>query len=98
MLRLRSQQPSLTQPYRDVSYGGQPTPVSAPMFYIPPVLQVFGRSGADPERVSFTLSNRYAPRTRFDEVFMMTTAVTCGAQDFLGFFTLIEKIARDPSA
>ncbi len=49
--------------------------------------------------LAYALSNRigrYAPRTRFAEVFMVDDDGDVGAQDFLGFFTLIEKIDRDP--
>jgi hypothetical protein len=49
--------------------------------------------------LAFTLSNRigrYAPRTRFAEVFMVDDDGDVRAADFLGFFTLIEKIERDP--
>jgi hypothetical protein len=49
--------------------------------------------------VAFALSNRigrYAPRTRFAEVFMVDDGGDVRAASFLGFFTLIEKIARDP--
>jgi hypothetical protein len=49
--------------------------------------------------LAFALSNRigrYAPRTRFAEVFMVDDDGDVGADDFLGFFTLIEKIERDP--
>jgi hypothetical protein len=48
---------------------------------------------------AFALSNRigrYAPRTRFAEVFMVDDGGDVRAGSFLGFFTLIEKIARDP--
>ena len=48
--------------------------------------------------LTYALSNRigrYAPRTRFAEVFMVDDAGDVGAQDFVGFFTLIEKIDRD---
>jgi hypothetical protein len=49
--------------------------------------------------LAFALSNRigrYAPRTRFAEVFMVDDGGDVRAGSFLGFFTLIEKIARDP--
>jgi hypothetical protein len=49
--------------------------------------------------VAFALSNRigrYAPRTRFAEVFMVDDDGDVRAENFLGFFTLIEKIDRDP--
>jgi hypothetical protein len=49
---------------------------------------------------AFALSNRigrYAPRTRFAEVFMVDDGGDVRAASFLGFFTLIEKIARDPA-
>ena len=49
--------------------------------------------------LAFALSNRigrYAPRTRFAEVFMVDDGGNVRAGNFLGFFTLIEKIARDP--
>jgi hypothetical protein len=49
--------------------------------------------------LAFALSNRigrYAPRTRFAEVFMVDDAGDVRAGNFLGFFTLIEKIDRDP--
>ena len=49
--------------------------------------------------LAFELSNRigrYAPRTRFAEVFMVNDGGDVRAANFLGFFTLIEKIARDP--
>ena len=49
--------------------------------------------------LAFALSNRigrYAPRTRFAEVFMVNDGGDVRAASFLGFFTLIEKIARDP--
>src|SRR5688572_2196607 len=48
---------------------------------------------------SFELSNRigrYAPRTRFAEVFMVDDGGDLRAGNFLGFFTLIEKIGRAP--
>ena len=51
--------------------------------------------------LAFALSNRigrYAPRTRFAEVFMVDDGGDVRAESFLGFFTLIEKIARVPSA
>jgi hypothetical protein len=47
---------------------------------------------------AFALSNRigrYAPRTRFAEVFMVDDGGDVRAGSFLGFFTLIEKIERD---
>jgi len=49
--------------------------------------------------VAFALSNRigrYAPRTRFAEVFLVDDGGDVRAGSFLGFFTLIEKIERDP--
>src|SRR6185503_16211781 len=49
--------------------------------------------------LAFELSNRigrYAPRTRFAEVFMVDDGGDVRATNFLGFFTLIEKIGRDP--
>jgi hypothetical protein len=49
--------------------------------------------------LGFALSNRigrYAPRTRFAEVFMVDDGGDVRAASFLGFFTLIEKIARGP--
>ena len=49
--------------------------------------------------LAFALSNRigrYAPRTRFAEVFMVDDRGDVRAESFLGFFTLIEKITRDP--
>jgi hypothetical protein len=49
--------------------------------------------------LAFALSNRigrYAPRTRFAEVFMVDNGGDVRRDSFLGFFTLIEKIARDP--
>ena len=49
--------------------------------------------------VAFELSNRigrYAPRTRFAEVFMVDDGGDVRAESFLGFFTLIEKINRGP--
>jgi len=49
--------------------------------------------------LAFSLSNRigrYAPRTRFAEVFMVDDGGDVRTGSFLGFFTLIEKIARDP--
>jgi hypothetical protein len=49
--------------------------------------------------LAFALSNRigrYAPRTRFAEVFMVDDGGDVSARNFLGFFTLIEKIGRDP--
>jgi hypothetical protein len=48
--------------------------------------------------LAFALSNRigrYAPRTRFAEVFMVDDGGDVRAESFLGFFTLIEKITRD---
>jgi hypothetical protein len=47
--------------------------------------------------LAFDLSNRigrYAPRTRFAEVFMVDDGGDVRAANFLGFFTLIEKIDR----
>jgi hypothetical protein len=49
--------------------------------------------------LAFALSNRigrYAPRTRFAEVFMVDDRGDVRAASFLGFFTLVEKITRDP--
>jgi hypothetical protein len=49
--------------------------------------------------VAFALSNRigrYAPRTRFAEMFMVDDGGDVRAESFLGFYTLIEKIDRDP--
>jgi len=49
--------------------------------------------------LAFELSNRigrYAPRTRFAEVFMVDDGGDVRAGNFLGFFTLIEKIERGP--
>src|SRR5687767_8611530 len=49
--------------------------------------------------LAFALSNRigrYAPRTRFAEVFMVDDGGDVRAGNFLGFFTLIEKIERAP--
>jgi hypothetical protein len=49
--------------------------------------------------LAFALSNRigrYAPRTRFAEVFMVDDRGDVSGGSFLGFFTLIEKIARHP--
>ena len=49
--------------------------------------------------LAFELSNRigrYAPRTRFAEVFLVDDGGDVRAGHFLGFFTLIEKIDRDP--
>jgi hypothetical protein len=49
--------------------------------------------------LSFALSNRigrYAPRTRFAEAFVVDDGGDVRAGNFLGFFTLIEKIERDP--
>jgi len=48
--------------------------------------------------LAFALSNRigrYAPRTRFAEVFLVDDGGDVRAGSFLGFFTLIEKIERD---
>ena len=48
--------------------------------------------------LAFALSNRigrYAPRTRFAEVFMVDDGGDVRAGSFLGLFTLIEKITRD---
>ena len=48
---------------------------------------------------ALALSNRigrYAPRTRFAEVFMVDDGGDVRAGSFLGFFTLIERIERDP--
>jgi hypothetical protein len=48
--------------------------------------------------LAFALSNRigrYAPRTRFAEAFMVDDDGDVRAGNFLGFFTLIEKIERD---
>jgi hypothetical protein len=50
--------------------------------------------------LAFAISNRigrYAPRTRFAEVFMVDDGGDVRAANFLGFFTLIEKIGRDPA-
>jgi hypothetical protein len=50
--------------------------------------------------LAFALSNRigrYAPRTRFAEVFMVDDGGDVRAGSFLGFYTLIEKIERDPA-
>jgi hypothetical protein len=47
--------------------------------------------------LAFSLSNRigrYAPRTRFAEVFMVDDGGDVRAGSFLGLFTLIEKISR----
>ena len=47
--------------------------------------------------LAFALSNRigrYAPRTRFAEVFLVDDDGDVRAENFLGFFTLIEKIDR----
>ncbi|HWA77318.1 MAG TPA: CotH kinase family protein [Polyangiaceae bacterium] len=47
--------------------------------------------------LGFALSNRigrYAPRTRFVEVFLADSGGDVRNQDFLGFYTLIEKIKR----
>ena len=47
--------------------------------------------------LAFSLSNRigrYAPRTRFAEVFMVDDGGDVRAGSFLGLFTLIEKITR----
>ena len=49
--------------------------------------------------LAFALSNRigrYAPRTRFAEAFMVDDGGDVRDANFLGFFTLIEKIERDP--
>jgi hypothetical protein len=49
--------------------------------------------------LAFAISNRigrYAPRTRFAEAFVVDDGGDVRAGNFLGFFTLIEKIARDP--
>jgi hypothetical protein len=49
--------------------------------------------------LAFALSNRigrYAPRTRFAEVFMVDDGGDVRAGSFLGLFTLLEKITRDP--
>ena len=49
--------------------------------------------------LAFALSNRigrYAPRTRFAEVFMIDDRGDVRPESFLGLFTLIEKIARGP--
>ena len=49
--------------------------------------------------LAFALSNRigrYAPRTRFAEVFVVDDGGDVRAGNFLGLFTLIEKIERDP--
>ena len=49
--------------------------------------------------LAFAISNRigrYAPRTRFAEVFMVDDDGDVRAGNFVGFFTLIEKIDRDP--
>ena len=49
--------------------------------------------------VAFALSNRigrYAPRTRFAEVFMVDDGGDVRLGSFLGFYTLIEKIERGP--
>ena len=49
--------------------------------------------------LAFALSNRigrYAPRTRFAEVFMVNDRGDVRDESFLGFYTLIEKITRDP--
>jgi len=51
--------------------------------------------------LAFALSNRigrYAPRTRFAEAFMVDDGGDVRAENFLGFFTLIEKIDRDPES
>ena len=48
--------------------------------------------------LAYALSNRigrYAPRTRFAEVFMVNDNGDVRPENFLGFFTLIEKIDRD---
>ena len=50
--------------------------------------------------LAFSLSNRigrYAPRTRFAEVFMVDDGGEVRAGSFLGFYTIIEKIDRDPA-
>ena len=47
--------------------------------------------------LAFALSNRigrYAPRTRFAEVFLVDEGGDVRAESFVGFFTLIEKIER----
>jgi hypothetical protein len=49
--------------------------------------------------LAFAISNRigrYAPRTRFTEVFLVDDGGDVRAESFLGFYTLIEKIKRDP--
>jgi hypothetical protein len=49
--------------------------------------------------VAFALSNRigrYAARTRFAEVFLVDDGGDVRAGNFIGFYTLIEKIERDP--
>ncbi|HET9193685.1 MAG TPA: CotH kinase family protein [Vicinamibacterales bacterium] len=49
--------------------------------------------------LAFELSNRigrYAPRTRFAEVFLVDDGGDVREANFLGFFTLIEKIGRAP--
>jgi hypothetical protein len=49
--------------------------------------------------LGYALSNRigrYAPRTRFAEVFLVDDGGDVRADNFLGFFTLIEKIGRAP--
>jgi hypothetical protein len=49
--------------------------------------------------LAFALSNRigrYAPRTRFAEAFVVDDGGDVRAGNFVGFFTLIEKIERDP--
>src|SRR5687768_3144410 len=49
--------------------------------------------------LAFELSNRigrYAPRTRFAEVFMVDDGGDVRTANFLGFYTLIEKIGRAP--
>ena len=49
--------------------------------------------------LAYALSNRigrYAPRTRFAEAFMVDDGGDVRAGNFLGLFTLIEKIERDP--
>jgi hypothetical protein len=49
--------------------------------------------------LALALSNRigrYAPRTRFAEVFVVDDGGDVRAGSFLGFYTLIEKIDRDP--
>jgi hypothetical protein len=49
--------------------------------------------------LAFELSNRigrYAPRTRFAEVFMVDDGGDVSTANFLGFYTLIERIGRAP--